>query len=120
MVAPAPDVLTVPARWDNRARRIAAVARWVTEMPHLHLPAQHSDEDLALAGCLAEMLSSEDLYVAWSLESGPAKPAVEAAIREPRPAAEPLPARRRTRRRSLVVVLLDAIVARSAARQRAV
>jgi hypothetical protein len=61
-------------------------------MPHLHLPADHTDADLVLAANLAEIVGSEDLYVAWSHETGPgAIPEVEAVVREQRemsPAAE--------------------------------
>ena len=62
-------------------------------MPHVHLPAQHTSDDLALAGALATMLCSQELYVAWSCEAGQAAPVIPAALREP--AAEPAPRRRR-------------------------
>jgi hypothetical protein len=53
-------------------------------MPHLHLPTDHTDADLVLAANLAEIVGSEDLYVAWTYESGPgAIPEVEAELREP-------------------------------------
>lgn len=65
-------------------------------MPHVHLPAQHTDEDLALAGALASMLRSEELYVAWSTDAGPSAPVIPAAIHE---AAPPPPVK--PRRRSL-------------------
>ena len=39
-------------------------------MPHLHLPTDHTDADLVLAANLAEVVGSEDLYVAWTHESG--------------------------------------------------
>ena len=39
-------------------------------MPHLHLPIDHTDADLVLAANLAEIVGSEDLYVAWSHETG--------------------------------------------------
>ena len=83
-------------------------------MAHLHLPSQHSARDLELAGSLAELLDSEDLYVAWSVESGPAAPVVPAAVRDSSAAPSPAlaPVRRRRKRQSLVVVLLDALVAR--------
>ena len=63
-------------------------------MPHVHLPAQHTDDDLALAGALASMLRSQELYVAWSCESGPAAPVIPAALHEaheerPRPRRRP-------------------------------
>ena len=52
-------------------------------MPHLHLPADHTDADLVLAANLAEIVGSEDLYVAWSHETGAgAIPEVEAVVRE--------------------------------------
>jgi hypothetical protein len=55
-------------------------------MPHLHLPVDHTDADLVLAANLAEIVGSEDLYVAWSHESGPgAVPEVEAVLVESRP-----------------------------------
>jgi hypothetical protein len=53
-------------------------------MPHVHLPAQHTDDDLALAGALATMLRSQELYVAWSNEAGPAAPVIPAALQDPR------------------------------------
>jgi hypothetical protein len=52
-------------------------------MPHLHLPIDHTDADLVLAANLAEVVGSEDLYVAWTHESGPgAIPEVEAVMVE--------------------------------------
>ena len=51
-------------------------------MPHVHLPAQHTDDDLALAGALATMLRSKELYVAWSVESGQAAPVIAAALQD--------------------------------------
>lgn len=55
-------------------------------MPHLHLPIDHTDDDLVLAANLADLVGSEDLYVAWSFESGPgAIPEVEAILVEQRP-----------------------------------
>jgi hypothetical protein len=54
-------------------------------MPHLHLPIDHTDADLVLAANLAEIVGSEDLYVAWSHESGPgAIPEVDAVLVEQR------------------------------------
>jgi hypothetical protein len=50
-------------------------------MPHLHLPIDHTDADLVLAANLAEIVGSEDLYVAWSHESGAgAVPEVDAVL----------------------------------------
>ena len=55
-------------------------------MPHLHLPVDHTDADLVLAANLAEIVGSEDLYVAWSHDSGPgAIPEIEAVLVESRP-----------------------------------
>jgi hypothetical protein len=53
-------------------------------MPHVHLPAQHTDDDLALAGALATMLRSKELYVAWSVETGQAAPVIPAALQDVR------------------------------------
>jgi hypothetical protein len=52
-------------------------------MAHLHLPAQHTDDDLAIAGALAQVLRSEELYVAWSLDGGPAEPVIPAQLHVP-------------------------------------
>ena len=54
-------------------------------MPHLHLPAEHSDVDLVLAANLADIVGSEDLYITWTHESGPGVPEVEAILRDDRP-----------------------------------
>jgi hypothetical protein len=55
-------------------------------MPHLHLPLDHTDADIVLAANLAEIVGSEDLYVAWSHESGAgAIPEVEAVLVQERP-----------------------------------
>ena len=49
-----------------------------------YLPAGHTD--LVLAANLAEIVGSEDLYVAWSHETGPgAIPEIEAVLVEARP-----------------------------------
>src|SRR3954447_23899903 len=57
-------------------------------MPHLHLPADHSDADIVLAANVAATVGSEDLYVAWTHECGPgAIPEVEAVVRDSRPSA---------------------------------
>ena len=52
-------------------------------MAHLHLPAQHSDDDLAMAGALAQVLRSDELYVAWSTENGAGEPVVPARLHTP-------------------------------------
>jgi hypothetical protein len=55
-------------------------------MPHLHLPADHSDADLILAANVAAVVGSEDLYVAWTHALGAgAVPEIEALLREERP-----------------------------------
>jgi hypothetical protein len=54
-------------------------------MPHLHLPIDHTEADLVLAANLAELVGSEDLYVAWTHDSGSGViPEVEAVVREER------------------------------------
>jgi hypothetical protein len=55
-------------------------------MPHLHLPAEHSDADIVLAASVAASVGSEDLYVAWTHDTGAgAVPEVEAVLRDDRP-----------------------------------
>jgi hypothetical protein len=54
-------------------------------MPHLHLPIEHTDADLVLAANLAELVGSEDLYVAWSHDGGAGIPEVDAVLIEHRP-----------------------------------
>jgi hypothetical protein len=55
-------------------------------MPHLHLPIDHTDDDLVLAANVAEVVGSADLYVTWSHEGGAgAVPEVEAVVRHERP-----------------------------------
>ena len=39
-------------------------------MSHLYLPAEHTDTDLALASAVAEAIDSNELFVAWTFESG--------------------------------------------------
>jgi hypothetical protein len=56
-------------------------------MPHLYLPTDHTDADLVLAADVAAAVSSADLYVSWTIESGAGAPEVEAVVRE-----EPSPA----------------------------
>jgi hypothetical protein len=54
-------------------------------MPHLHLPTDHTDADLILAANLADVVGSEDLYVAWTHGSGAgAVPEVDAVLVEAR------------------------------------
>ena len=57
-------------------------------MSHLFLPAEHTDTDLALASAVAEAIDSNELFVAWTFETGvAAPPVVKAFIRQgPEPA----------------------------------
>ena len=58
-------------------------------MPHLHLPAEHSDADLVLAATLVSAVDSDELYVAWTHDAGAgAIPEIEALVRDER---TPLP-----------------------------
>jgi hypothetical protein len=57
-------------------------------MPHLHLPTDHTDADLVLAANLADIVGSEDLFVAWSQETGAGVPEIEAYVSE-EPLASP-------------------------------
>src|SRR5688500_8866308 len=53
-------------------------------MPQLHLPAEHSPEDLVLAHRIAQAVESKDLYVVWNHAAGPGQvPAVRAHVHEP-------------------------------------
>jgi len=65
-------------------------------MTALHLPVAHTDDDLALAGALAQLLGSEELFVAWSTDGGAAKPVVDAHLEIEDAACESVPPRRRT------------------------
>ena len=49
-------------------------------MTSLHLPVAHTPDDIAMAGALAQLLRSEELYVAWSTDGGAAKPVVDALL----------------------------------------
>ena len=51
-------------------------------MPHLYLPTEHTDADLVLAADVAAAVSSADLYVTWTLESGTGVPEIEAVVRD--------------------------------------
>jgi hypothetical protein len=51
-------------------------------MPHLYLPTDHTDADLVLAADVAAAVSSADLYVSWTIESGAGMPEVEAVVRD--------------------------------------
>jgi hypothetical protein len=50
-------------------------------MSHLYLPTEHTDTDLALASAVAEAIDSNELFVAWTLDSGRvAAPEVRARV----------------------------------------
>jgi hypothetical protein len=52
-------------------------------MPTLHLPAAHTDTDVALAAELASIVGSHELYVTWTHGEGPGlPPEVEAIVRD--------------------------------------
>jgi len=52
-------------------------------MPTLHLPAAHTDTDVALAAELAAIVGSHELYVTWTHGEGPGlPPEVQAVIHE--------------------------------------
>jgi hypothetical protein len=53
-------------------------------MPHVHLPADHSNADVVLAANVAATVNSAELYVAWTHDSGAgAVPEVAARLNEP-------------------------------------
>jgi hypothetical protein len=57
-------------------------------MSHLYLPAEHNDTDLALASAVAEAIDANELFVAWTYETGvAAPPVVKAFLRSPEPVA---------------------------------
>jgi hypothetical protein len=39
-------------------------------MPRLHLPTEHSETDRALASAVAEAVESDELFIAWTFDSG--------------------------------------------------
>ena len=61
-------------------------------MSHLYLPAEHTDTDLALASAVADAIESNELFVAWTMQSGcVAAPEVKARIIRPaQPERSPL------------------------------
>ena len=66
-------------------------------MTALHLPVAHTEDDLALAGALAHVLKSGELYVAWSTDGGAACPLVDAVLElDPPSCTPPIPFRRPT------------------------
>ena len=68
-------------------------------MPTLHLPAAHTDTDVALATEVAHVVGSHELYVTWTHGEGPGlPPEIEALTAdEPQPSRD-LPVRRGRRR----------------------
>ena len=52
-------------------------------MPHVILPADHTDADLILASQVADAVDSAELFVAWTPNGGAAIPEIEAELREP-------------------------------------
>jgi hypothetical protein len=50
-------------------------------MAQLYLPVAHTEADLVLAGQIAELIDSAELYVAWTPQSGRAIPEVVAELR---------------------------------------
>lgn len=56
-------------------------------MPHLHLPMNHTDADLVLAANLADIVGSEDLYVAWTQDTGAGVPEIDAYLSDEPPAS---------------------------------
>ena len=63
-------------------------------MPTLHLPAAHTDTDVALATEVAHVVGSYELYVTWTHGEGPGlPPEIECdtfSEQEPHPAITPL------------------------------
>jgi hypothetical protein len=60
-----------------------ALLECTIEMAQLHLPSEHSTEDLVLAHRVATAVESEELYVAWSHRAGAGQqPAIRARVRE--------------------------------------
>jgi hypothetical protein len=50
-------------------------------MSQLYLPTEHTNTDLALASAIAEAIDSNELFVAWTMESGcVAAPEVNARV----------------------------------------
>ena len=50
-------------------------------MSHLYLPAEPTDTELALASAVAEAIDSNELFVAWTMDSGcVAAPAVKTRV----------------------------------------
>jgi hypothetical protein len=54
-------------------------------MAQLYLPLAHTEADLVLAGQIAEVIDSAELYVTWTPHEGPAVPEVVAELRAATP-----------------------------------
>ena len=54
-------------------------------MPTLHLPAAHTDTDVALATEVAHVVGSHDLYVTWTHGEGPGLPPEIEAVTDDEP-----------------------------------
>ena len=52
-------------------------------MAYVILPVEHSEADLVLAGQIAELIDSAELYVAWTPEHGSCAPSIPAELRSP-------------------------------------
>jgi hypothetical protein len=50
-------------------------------MAQLYLPLAHTEADLVLAGQIAEVIDSAELYVTWTPKEGAAVPEVVAELR---------------------------------------
>jgi hypothetical protein len=50
-------------------------------MAQLYLPVAHTEADLVLAGQIAELIDSAELYVAWTAAEGAAVPEIAAELR---------------------------------------
>jgi hypothetical protein len=56
------------------------------DMPHLHLPSEHSDADVVLAANVAESVGCTELYITWTHDAGAgAIPDVQAILHDRRP-----------------------------------
>src|SRR4051794_30018454 len=60
-------------------------------MPTLHLPAAHTDTDVALATEVAQVVGSHELYVSWTPGEGPAPPQGVETLPPAEPPATALP-----------------------------
>ena len=63
-------------------------------MPTLHLPAAHTDTDVALATEVANVVGSYELYVTWTHGEGPGLPPEIEAVTDDEPQPRDLAVRR--------------------------